>query len=154
MKRYRINKKDIKALEEQFSSVSLKLPDAVDYYEKDDDVFYLFQEKPILFQKDGTIYPTLRALTLMDRTKVAVVKVDRGAIPFVVKGADVMRPGIVTISDNVLKDQWLVVQDQEHGKDLGIGKALFSSEEMRSMPKGKVVLALHWFGDRLWSFGE
>lgn len=152
MKRYRLSKKDIAKIEERFSAVSLKLPEALDYYEKDDTILYLHQDKPLLFVKDGEVYPTLHALPFLDKTKAPLIKVDRGAIPFVIKGADVMRPGIIFMSENVAKDRWLVIQDPEHGKDLAIGKALYNSLEMKELQKGKVVLALHYFGDKLWTF--
>ncbi|MBW2970739.1 RNA-binding protein, partial [Candidatus Woesearchaeota archaeon] len=69
---------------------------------------------------------------------------------FMVNGADVMRPGIVEMGD-FNKGDFVVIVDEKHGKQLVIGKALFSSKDMRQMDKGKVIQNIHHVGDESWN---
>ena len=47
---------------------------------------------------------------------------------------------------------FVVIRDEKHSKPLAIGEALFSSEEISKMEKGKVILNLHYIGDKIWTF--
>ncbi len=78
------------------------------------------------------------------------VYVDHGAIPFLMKGADMMRPGIQIIDDGFDKGDVILVGDEKHKKILAVGEALFSSEEMRGMMNGKCVKVLHFLGDEFY----
>jgi len=42
------------------------------------------------------------------------------------------------------------VVDERHGKAIAIGRALFSSEEIQAMERGRVVENLHYVGDKIW----
>ena len=53
--------------------------------------------------------------------------VDTGAIPYVVNGADIMRPGIVAVTDDVKANAPVQIVDERHGKPLAIGIALFDA---------------------------
>jgi PUA domain protein len=79
------------------------------------------------------------------------VTVDSGAISFVSDGADVMRPGIVE-ADPAIEDGDLVVIDEEnHGKVLAVGRALTSGDDMVGS-EGRVVESIHHVGDDLYEF--
>ena len=73
-----------------------------------------------------------------------------GAVKFIINGADVMRPGITDIEDGIRKDDFIVIIDQNNKKPLAVGIALFNSEEMRALPKGKVIKTIHYVGDVVW----
>ncbi len=100
---------------------------------------------------DGDWIPSLRLLLLQPHLLAQVV-VDKGAIRFVVNGADVMRPGIVQ-TDDFSKGALVVIVDEGFYKPLAVGKALFSSEEMNKKSTGKVVSLLHFIGDMYWEKG-
>ena len=73
-----------------------------------------------------------------------------GAVPFLVKGADAMRPGIVEIEAGINKDDVVAIIDQNHKKPLAVGIALFNTAEMRSLASGKVIKNIHYVGDEIW----
>lgn len=82
-----------------------------------------------------------------DDTNFPFVTVDDGAMPYVAKGADMMRPGIVRISDDIVADKLVAIKSETYNKSIAIGLALFNSEEMRAHDKGKMVKMIHHMGD-------
>ncbi|HII76414.1 MAG TPA: DUF1947 domain-containing protein [Methanolinea sp.] len=111
---------------------------------------YLVDRKPLLMRLQGMVFPTLRGLLEHPFPSRRVV-VDSGAVPFVIKGADVMRPGITSISDDVTAGMPVQVVEERHGKPIALGIALFDACEMREKNTGKVIKTLYYVGDDLWS---
>ena len=103
---------------------------------------------PIAVRKKGELIPVLTNKAALDGMPRIVV--DMGAVPHVAGGADIMAPGIRSISDNVAEKHLLVVVDEKHGKYLAIGKALLDAAPMRTTKHGKVVANLHYVGDMIW----
>ena len=101
--------------------------------------------KAIFFRKNGELFPTLN---IVDVIKIRRVVVDMGAVPYVVNGADVMGPGVVSAYHEIKKGDVVVVVDERHGKSLAIGLALLAGDEMKV--KGKVVKNMHHVGDNIW----
>jgi PUA domain protein len=77
------------------------------------------------------------------------VYVDKGAIKFLIGGADVMRPGLKKL-DTFSKDDIVAVREDEHNTPLCIGIALFSSDDMMKLEKGKTIKNIHHTGDEIW----
>ena len=46
------------------------------------------------------------------------------------------------------------VVDENHGKPLAVGIALFAGEEIRNMASGKVIKNLHYVGDKIWTVNK
>ncbi|MDA3856486.1 MAG: DUF1947 domain-containing protein [Candidatus Woesearchaeota archaeon] len=111
--------------------------------EGNDSVIYNANEK-FLIIKDDKYIPHLKSV---DDSKYSSVYVDKGAIPFVIKGADLMRPGIQKIEDNINKNDIILVKDENHNKTIAIGISMFSSEDMQNQEKGKSVKIIHYVGD-------
>jgi len=88
----------------------------------------------------------------LEYVKEPYVVVDNGALPFILKGADVMRPGIVELSE-FNKDQIVAVKNMK-GLTIAVGLALFSSEEIKTMEKGKVIKTLHYINDEVWRYAK
>ncbi|MHA2462198.1 MAG: DUF1947 domain-containing protein [Candidatus Thorarchaeota archaeon] len=107
----------------------------------------------IFFEEDGNLYPTLRAL-LDGIVKIPQIAVDMGAVKFVVNGADIMRPGITAIDDDILEGSVVAVIDERHGKPLAVGVSKMSSEDLRAATSGKVILSVHHINDDLWNFSK
>jgi PUA domain protein len=99
---------------------------------------------------EGLIVPFLGRL-LSDDLGMKRVAVDRGAIPFVTSGADVMRPGIVRCDSAIAAGDLVLVVDEAHGKPLAVGTALHPGSELVG-GAGKGVKVLHYVGDEVWSF--
>ncbi len=85
--------------------------------------------------------------------KFPYVMVDMGAVKFMCKGANVMRPGIKKYSE-FQKDSVVCIIEESHHKFLAVGKTLVSSEEMENMEKGEVVKNLHYISDKFWEIGK
>ncbi|NOR84799.1 DUF1947 domain-containing protein [archaeon] len=149
MKRHHISKKEIKELISQYPLANLSKKDIIEVVDFEEKII-LVNGKPWFFYKDNKIYPTVKQVLETDINNFSAVFVDKGAIPFVVKGADVMRPGIVTIDNAVKKNAYVVVADAEYKKALAIGISIFDSEEMKGLKTGKVIKNIHRIGDAVW----
>lgn len=148
-KRRLLRQKDSKALLKKVKIfLGDTLPEAVEQAELDDGIrIYFLDGLPSIIQVNDTMIPTLTCPCL-DRLPSAIV--DMGAVPYVCNGADIMAPGIVEIRGEFEEGGLIVVRDVRHGKALAISSALFSSQNMRSVKKGKVLKNLHYVGDQLW----
>ena len=78
------------------------------------------------------------------------VTIDDGAIKYIVKGADVMRPGITKYSEWGDAGKLVAIREGKKGRAIAIGKATVSSSEMAELKKGNCIKNLHHFGDRFW----
>ena len=108
---------------------------------------YLIDGEIYFFRHEGIIYPSLRSIIVEN---LPTVIVDMGAIPYICKGADVMAPGIKEMPLNFNEGDIVVVRDIKHRKALAIGKALKSTLQIESSKTGKVILNLHYVGDKIW----
>jgi PUA-domain protein len=106
--------------------------------------------RPLIARYDGTLFPTLTFEEFFSTAPKIVV--DMGAVPYVCKGADVMAPGVVAVKGKFEVGNVLLVVDERHDKPLAVGVALFSSEVMKEVNRGKTVKILHYVGDRLWNY--
>lgn len=102
-----------------------------------------FDEKPFLTVRGAN------ALDIEENRRQVVV--DAGAVSFVSDGADVMRPGIVEVSDDVAEYSLVLIAEESHGKVLAIGRALVDGNDMLG-DEGRVVESLHHVGDDLYEF--
>ncbi|NOZ80078.1 MAG: RNA-binding protein [DPANN group archaeon] len=98
---------------------------------------------------DGTYIPHLKLL--LKNPFLPEVVVDMGAVKFMVSGADVMRPGIVAISEGIREGQIVAVVDEKNRKPLCVAQALYDGKTMQTMIGGKVCKNLHWIGDGYWN---
>ena len=81
------------------------------------------------------------------------VTVDMGAIKFMCKGANVMRPGIKKFTE-FEKDKLVCIVEESQHKFLAIGKSLVASSELENMEKGEVIKNIHYISDRFWETGK
>ncbi|KAF8212409.1 hypothetical protein K438DRAFT_1243160 [Mycena galopus ATCC 62051] len=119
---------------------------------------YTVHGEPLIFQHfDGPFYPTLRLLHKYPYI-LPMVKVDRGAIRFLLAGAHMMCPGLTSAggylppADAALPAGTPVAihaEGKEHAVGVGITK--LSTEEMRAVNKGVGVETATYLGDDLWA---
>ena len=76
--------------------------------------------------------------------------VDMGAVPHIVNGADVMRPGIKDFRGEFDEGDFVVVRDERNLRPLAVAIALVGLEECRAMKRGKVAKNIHHVNDRIW----
>ncbi|WP_304124815.1 RNA-binding protein [Methanosphaera cuniculi] len=152
-KRNFLKNKKIKEIKNQLGIYENIIPkkSQVEYIKVEDmpDI-YLIDGKPLLMQTEDKIIPTLKAI-LNEETIENEVVVDMGAINFVIKGADIMSPGIVAAQDTITEGDTVVIVDEQHHKPLAIGTALITGPEMVENNKGKAIKNLHYVGDPIWT---
>ena len=85
--------------------------------------------------------------------KFPSVEVDMGAVKFMCKGANLMRPGIKKFTE-FEKDKLVCIVEETHHKFLAIGKAMVSSLELEDMEKGEVIQNIHYISDKFWETGK
>jgi len=125
--------------------------DMIEVIETNADVsLFLVNKKMLLLDTGDWVFPTLQGAIQFPFPERRVV-VDAGAIPYVVNGADVMRPGIVSVSDDVKADSPVQIVDERHGKPLAIGIALFDAPDIRARTSGKMCKNIHHVGDEIWN---
>ncbi len=151
MKRQQLSKKDVKEinskLEERFGVQNFI--DKKSSLELIDDKFLKVDNEIVFFYLDDEIVPTLKQL--LKENFLKKITVDMGAVKFVVKGADIMRPGITEIEEGIKKDSIIVVVDENNQKPLAVGRCLLGSEEIKESSEGKVIKNLHYVGDEIWN---
>jgi PUA domain protein len=101
------------------------------------------------FFKHGLWVPTLHAL-LKFPDLLPKLTVDKGAIKFVVNGADIMRPGITDCEDAMVSEH-VVIVDENYSKPIAVGKLLVNSQALLEADGGKVVQNVHRIGDEIWN---
>jgi len=126
--------------------------DKKDEIAEDGNVLLKNSEKFLIISKRNkkNIEELLPHLKSVEDKGFKAVYVDRGAIPFIIKGADLMRPGIQIIEDGFQVGDIIVIRDEEHKKNLAIGKTLFSSGDMKNQEKGKSIEIFHYFNDEFY----
>ena len=96
-------------------------------------------------------------LPFLDQTEILEkfpnVMVDMGAVKFMCKGANVMRPGIKKYTEFSKGDVVCIVEESQH-KFLAVGKAVTDSSELDDMKKGEVIKNLHYISDKCWEFAK
>ncbi|PWN87802.1 hypothetical protein FA10DRAFT_269084 [Acaromyces ingoldii] len=119
--------------------------------------FLVYKGEALFFQHfDGPYLPTLHLLHkypfLMPQ-----IQVDRGAIKFLLSGANIMAPGLLTAGGRLPPDEEalpagtavaVMAQDKESALSIGVLKE--GTQEIRKKGKGIVVDNLHCLGDDLW----
>ena len=146
MKKTSLKSKDVNKLLEKYNITINKKYSVV--LLEDKYKLILVDGIPSFFYYDKELLPTLKYLQKHSVLKKIIV--DMGAVKFVINGADIMRPGIVEISEGINKNEFIVIVDQNNQKPLSIGIALFDSKEMEEIKSGKVIKNIHFVGDEIW----
>jgi PUA domain protein len=155
-KRHTIRKDQVAALHDRLreqigGGAALFASDRVEIAETDAPFqLYVVDRKLLLMETESWVFPTLRGAIEHPFPQRRIV-VDMGAVPFMVKGADVMRPGIVSVTDDVKAACPVVVADERHGKPLAIAVSHFDAQAMRDQEKGKMAKTVHYIGDPVWN---
>ncbi|SAM73277.1 related to TMA20-Protein putative involved in cytoplasmic ribosome function [Ustilago bromivora] len=121
----------------------------------------LISEKQVLFFQhyDDWYLPSLRLLHMFP-DMLPTVQVDRGAIKFVLSGANVMSPGLTSAGGHLpdpskgetllKKGQCVAIRAQGKDEILAVGVLQMDTEEVRKTGKGIAIENIHYLGDDLW----
>jgi len=158
LKRYFLKEKEAKALLDKASRELkkdlTKMFDKInlEIVETESDKFYLINDKPVLFQTNEKVYPTLMFNEYLTQAPKATV--DMGAIPHVCKGANVMAPGIRKLEGDFMKGDIMVVVDEKYGKPIALGETLYDSAEAGNVKQGIMIKTVHFVGDNIWEVAK
>lgn len=147
----------------------MKLPDRAS--------LYVIDGEPVFFEVDkGTLLPHLKLVHRFPKA-FPTIRIDRGAIRFVLSGATLMAPGLTSPggrlpqpreeaggdddegvdedghwSRELDKDEPVVIvaEGKEHACAVGILVA--GTKEVKEKGKGPVVEEAHFLGDGLWKY--
>eukprot|EP00316_Scyphosphaera_apsteinii_P017486 CAMPEP_0119304458 /NCGR_PEP_ID=MMETSP1333-20130426/5683_1 /TAXON_ID=418940 /ORGANISM="Scyphosphaera apsteinii, Strain RCC1455" /LENGTH=178 /DNA_ID=CAMNT_0007307353 /DNA_START=35 /DNA_END=571 /DNA_ORIENTATION=- len=107
----------------------------------------------IFFQcRSGPFIPTLRLLHKYPDI-LPKFRVDRGAIRFVLSGANIMSPGLTSaggMMDDVAQDAVVAIMAEGKEHALAIGVTADSTEDIRKKNSGVAVENTHYLNDALW----
>jgi malignant T-cell-amplified sequence len=122
---------------------------------------YTLDSKPLFSQHfDDDLVPSLRLLHTLPNDSIPAVRVDRGAIKFILGGANIMCPGLTSkgavLPDSPGYEKGQVVAIYAEGKEhaLAVGVLTMSTEEIKSINKGIGVEVIQYLGDGLWHMKE
>jgi PUA domain protein len=141
----------LKDIVQHYPSTEQILKSASDFEEllvEDGSIFFANQQPLFLRTRVGFL-PSLKFEDVIGSLPKVVV--DMGAVPHVVNGAHIMRPGISEIKGDFGRGDLIVIVDEKFGKAVAIGLADIDSEAMKSMSKGKVITNVHYVGDMFWN---
>ena len=117
---------------------------------------YCLEGQPIFFEsRDGPILPCLKFVHKYSDLGWTSVTVDKGAIPFILGGANIMCPGLTNpggkMPDDLEKGRGVVIfaEDKEHALAVGVMK--LSAEEIKTKNKGIGIEVAHFMGDGLYN---
>ncbi|KNC96194.1 translation machinery-associated protein 20 [Spizellomyces punctatus DAOM BR117] len=102
---------------------------------------------------DGPYYPLLDILHTYPDI-MPTVQVDRGAIKFVLSGANIMCPGLTSAGARMDVDLpvdspvAILAEGKEHA--LAVGKMVMSTSDIKRVNKGVGVDLMHFLNDGLW----
>ena len=85
--------------------------------------------------------------------KFPFIQVDMGAVKFMCKGANLMRPGIKKFSE-FSKDDIVCVVEESQNKFLAVGKSEVNSSELENIDKGEILKNLHYISDKVWEISK
>jgi PUA domain protein len=149
--RERLRKKKAKEVSKQIAENSgIEVFGDMDKIKIDGKVVILVEGEPLIIEYEGRYYLTVYGVLKFKPEKWKVV-VDEGAMPHIMNGADVMKPGIVYVDDGIKKGDFVYIALEGKETPIAVGVALVNSAEMMK-GKGKAVKNIHYLKDKIWNF--
>jgi PUA domain protein len=151
MKRYRLRKKDSKTISKFFEeNYGISIKGDMEKFEFDDLSVITVENEPIILEYEGRYYFTVYGVIKFKPEKGRVV-VDGGAMPYIMRGADVMKPGIVEADESIKAGDFVYVAVEGKMTPIAVGIALVDGVEMKG-GKGKAVKNIHHLKDKIWNY--
>ena len=120
-------------------------------YEIDDEMQLITDSEIKILKIKDEYLPFLSETTTLE--KFPYVQVDMGAVKFMCKGANVMRPGIKKFSEFSEGDIVCIVEESQN-KFLAVGKAQVNSSELEDMKNGEILKNFHYISDKAWEISK
>ena len=147
MARHFISRKEAKSILNSAAEIGLTIPPGnMEVEEKKKNRCYYIDGKPCLFLTE-TLIPTL--LTLNDlKPEARTVTVDDGAVPHIMRGANVFAQGIINLDPDISSGNTVFVRDSRKNY-IAVGVATRSGPDIMNDRKGEAVKILHYPDDPL-----
>ncbi|MBU2560299.1 RNA-binding protein [archaeon] len=157
MKRYFARKDLLASIKGDLANISKEfadiLPENVEVVEMKGNKYVIGESGVLVFGSQKGFFPTVKGALLIEDKEKRTVVVDKGAISFVINGADIMRPGVVKWDVGIKKGDYVIIREETHSKAIGIGEALWDGSEFEGKATGKCVKSLYFVGDDVWKMG-
>lgn len=128
------------------------LADNIQFIAEDDtksnSLLYNSKYEVRFFQHGIQYLPTIQFIRENSGLKLPIVTVDQGAVHHILNGADVFAQGITSVNFDFDTNSILMVSNPQNAV-MAVGKSLKPSSEYKKT-KGKVIINLHYLGDRIW----
>ena len=128
------------------------LTDNIQFIAEDDtksnSLLYNRKYEVRFFQHRKHFLPTIQFIRENKELKFPIVKVDQGAVQYILSGADIFAQGITSVNYDFDTNSIVMVSNPQNAI-LAVGKSLKPSLECKK-GKGKVILNLHYLGDKIW----
>ncbi len=148
MKRQMLRKKEARSVLQEIKMRSgIELEGSVERVEINGKTAILVNGEFIAIEYSGLYYLSVYGI-MKFKPKRGKVVVDKGAVNFILNGADVMKPGIVEADDRIKKGDFCYVVVEEKEIPLAVGIALVDGSDMKG--RGKAVKNIHHIKDKLW----
>ncbi|KAK6455099.1 PUA-like domain-containing protein [Scheffersomyces xylosifermentans] len=146
------------ALEPAIDSIIPKKSQAILIKCEDKIQLYSVENEIVLFQHFDDLIPALKIVHKYPQC-FPRVQVDRGAIKFVLSGANIMCPGLTSAGaklpeENIENESIVSIYAEGKENALAVGKLVMSTDEIKSVNKGIGIEVLHYLGDGLWNLKE
>ncbi len=149
MKRHMLRKKEAKQIAKSLAETTgIEIKGSMERAEINGKVVILVDGEPLILEYDGKYYFTVYGLLKFKPSKGKVV-VDEGAMPHIINGADVMKPGIVEADEKIKAGDFVYVVVEKKETPLAVGIALVDGKEMVG-GKGRAVKNIHHLKDKIW----
>lgn len=143
----------------------MKLPDRCS--------LFVCEQQPLFYQQDNaTLVPHLKLVHRFPQA-FPTIRIDRGAIRFVLSGATLMAPGLTSAggrlpepregaegvdeegrwSRELEKGEPVVIMAEGKTEACAVGFLVAGTKEVKDKGKGPVVEEAHFLGDGLWRLG-
>lgn len=135
-------------------SISQKiLQDNIQFIREDESQYSSFlydkSHKIRFFRYENQYIPTIQFIREHPTIDLPIVKVDEGAISFILNGADIYNQGITFVGQDFEANAIVMISNPQNAI-LALGKAIMASSELISS-KGKGILNIHYLGDKIWN---
>ena len=156
-KRYALSKKEKKKiigeLSKQYPSIEIDKDLFMEFYEeKGFPRILIIEGVPAFFEYKDKWAPHLKYLLKKGYEWAPYVVVDMGAVKPLLRGADIMAPGIREVVGEFGPGDIVVVIEEKYRKPFVVGESLVESKPLADgeIKRGKVILNIHRAGDKLW----
>ncbi len=157
-RRWYLSKKELKKVKKEildtYPNVPLEFEVVEKVVEKNRPEILIVDKIPSFFIYEGKYYPLLTLLLKKGVNWITHIVVDMGAVKPLLRGADLMAPGVREIKGEFHVSDPVVIVEEKYHKPFVVGKALVESKDIieKKVTRGKIVKNIHRLGDKLWNY--